>query len=269
MTRSLAAHNIYVEGNDDREILSIWFPQLPFKTVGGKDEVRKQVEKDESLGKKSHGLLDRDFATDNEVTDSRKPGSRLIIMRRYCIENYLLEPDIIASAVKLLPDVSNRLPDWLDEDHTRRRLCEWADELALYAAANSIIAEWRERIMFDQQLGFLRYFGPLPPIVCAEVLASLQRRLASLTPIDQIEGILSARFALVRVDVKDWDGLQRWINGKVLLESYLFPHVFESAGLSKARTRDLLIESGRTRIPTEIREIARVFESSLNPENEP
>jgi hypothetical protein len=269
MTRSLAAHNIYVEGDDDLQVLSHWFPHLQFTVVGGKDQVRSHVSRDENRARASHGLLDRDFAPDDEIADSRKAGSRLVIMRRYCIENYLLEPDIIASAVKSLPDASNRLLDWLDEDHTRRRLCEWADELALYAAANSIIAEWRERIMFDQQLGFLRYFGPLPPVARTEVLASLQRRLASLTPIDQIEGILDARFALVRVDVKDWDGLQRWINGKVLLDSYLFPNVFELAGLSKIRSRDLLIESGRTQIPTELGEIAKVFESSQNLENEP
>ena len=103
------------------------------------------------------------------------------------IENYLLEPTIIATAVsQLIPHADvDEVRIWLDETHVRQRIHEWAEELALYAAANSIISDWRNTIMFDRQLGFLRYFGPLPPLSQGQVVQSLQRRLASLTPTDQ------------------------------------------------------------------------------------
>ena len=252
MTDSLSLHNIYVEGDDDINILSRWFPRLQFKRAGGKDEVKRKVERDDE----SYGLLDRDFATDGQVAASREPDSRLIIMHCYCIENYLLEPAIIATAIGQLQSQAD-LRDWLDEAYTPQKLEGWAKEIALYAAANSIISEWRDRIQYDRGLGFLRYFGPLPPIPRTEVVKSLQRRLAALTPADQIEAILDDQYAQVSSDIVGWNGLQRWINGKVLLENYLYPQVFEPAGLSQSRARDLLIEAGRHHVPAELQELAR------------
>jgi hypothetical protein len=197
MTDSLSLHNIYVEGNDDIKILSRWFPRLQFVKARGKDSVKSKVEGDIN----SFGLLDRDFATEEDVAASREPGSRLAIMQRYCIENYLLEPSIIATAIR---DLAGHPPDWLEETHIRRSLEEWASEVTLYAAANSIISEWRDRIQYDQKLGFLHYSGPLPPISRAEVVESLRRRLAALTPADQIEMLLDARHAQVSADIMEW-----------------------------------------------------------------
>jgi hypothetical protein len=250
MTDSLSLHNIYVEGNDDIKILSRWFPRLQFVKARGKDSVKSKVEGDIN----SFGLLDRDFATEEDVAASREPGSRLAIMQRYCIENYLLEPSIIATAIR---DLAGHPPDWLEETHIRRSLEEWASEVTLYAAANSIISEWCDRIQYDQKLGFLHYFGPLPPISRAEVVESLRRRLAALTPADQIEMLLDARHAQVSADIIEWNGLHRWINGKVLLERYFYPHVFEPGGPSQSRVRDLLIEAGRRHVPAELQELAQ------------
>jgi hypothetical protein len=124
--------------------------------------------------------------------------------------------------------------------------------LALYAAANAIVAQWRERITLDRELGFLRYFGPLPPVSREEVLNSLRRRLAALTPMDEIETLLDTNYRQITADIQTWDGLHRWINGKVLLEEYLYPKVFGQTGLSQARVRDLLIETGCMHIPGEL-----------------
>jgi hypothetical protein len=253
MTRSLALYTIYVEGDDDRDILSPWFPHLQFKTAGGKDKVRRTVDEDQA----SYGLLDRDFAPEDQVAASREPHSRITIMQRYCIENYLLEPVIITAAVNPLRPITKSLQAWFDEAHVRQMLHQWASELALYAAANSIISQWRDRIMLDKQLGFLRYFGPLPPVSCVDVLASLQRRLAALTPAAQIEAELDARYTQVAMDTSGWEGLQRWISGKVLVEDYLYHHVFEPAGFSQSRSRALLIEAGRQHIPSELQELAQ------------
>ena len=254
MTRSLSLRTIYVEGDDDVAVLSRWFPQLEFEAGGGKEQVRRKVTRNPA----SYGLLDRDFTPDAEVEASREPHSRVVVMRRYTIENYLLEPTIIATAVsQLIPHAGvNEVRIWLDETHARQGIHEWAEELALYAAANSIISDWRNSIMFDRQLGFLRYFGPLPPLSQGQVIQSLQRRLASLTPIDQIDAVLDARYEQVMVDLRSWDGLQRWIHGKVLLEDYLYPQVFEVFGLSQSRLRDLLIEAGRKHPSLELQELA-------------
>ncbi len=254
MTRSLSLQNIYVEGDDDVAVLSRWFPHLQFKPVDGKDNVRKKVKQDPA----SHGLMDRDFTPEGDVQASREPGSRVVIMRRYAIENYLLEPAIIAATVsQLRTSAGAEIQAWLEQAHTRQRMRAWAGELALYAAANSIISEWRDTVMSDRQLGFLRYFGPLPPIPQTQVVESLRRRLDALAPADQIETVLDTRYEQVRADLTEWEGLHRWSNGKVLLEKYVYPRVFEALGFSQARLRDLLIEAGRGCIPAELEELAR------------
>jgi hypothetical protein len=253
MTRSLSLHNIYVEGDGDVAVLSRWFPRLQFRAAGGKDQVRKKVRQDPE----SCGLSDRDFSTDEEVHASREADSRVVITRRYTIENYLLEPATIAAAVKRLVSFidDEEIPAWREEAFVQQKIQEWAEELALYAAANSIISEWRNTITLDRELGFLQYLGPLPPIPYAQVVESLRRRLAALTPAEQIEAVLDPRYDKVRTDLISWDGLQRWVHGKILLEGYLFPRVFEPVGFSQARLRDLLIEVGREHIPSELREL--------------
>jgi hypothetical protein len=254
MTRSLSLQNIYVEGDSDVAVLSRWFPHLQFVAAGGKEGVRGKVKLDSA----SYGLLDRDFTSEDEVHASREPGSRVAIMRRYTIENYLLEPAIIAAAVrKLGTPTGAEIQVWPDESQAQQKIHAWAAELALYAAANSIISQWRSTIMHDRQLGFLRYFGPLPPVSQAQVVESLRRRLVALTPADQIEAVLSTRYERIKVDLGEWEGLHRWSHGKVLLENYLYPRVFEALKLSQARLRDLLIEAGRGCIPAELEELAQ------------
>jgi len=260
MTNPLALRQVYVEGDEDVAVLSRWFPRVQFASVTGKDKVKSEV--DRLAG--GCGLLDRDFATDQDVEASRALDSRLVIMRRYAIENYLLEPDIVAAAVgELAASFPDQMASWQDEDRVRTSILTWAGELALYAAANSIIFRWREAIQNDKELGFLRYFGPLPPLPREEVVASLQRRLAALPDATAIEQILDARHQEVAQCVAEWDGAHRWINGKVLLEDYLYPRAFQAARLSQARLRDLLIEAGRQRVPVELRELADGWTSAI------
>ncbi len=95
MTTALTLRTIHVEGGADFAVLSRWFPAVQFKGASGKDKVRSKVEHSTS----DCGVLDRDFATDEQVQASNAPESRIAILSRYCIENYLLEPDIIVAAL--------------------------------------------------------------------------------------------------------------------------------------------------------------------------
>ncbi len=208
---------VYVEGDDDINILSRWFPAIQLKAANGKDAVMAKVERDP----KALGVRDRDFASDKEVSDSREPASRVAILKRYCIENYLLEPNIISAAVVGFAAHGRELAAWTDEGHVRTQIRAWGQELALYAAANSIVNEWRGIIEAD----FLRYFGPLPALSYAAVLGAMQERLRLLTRPEDLPAALKARHQEVQSDVANWDGLHRWINGKVLLEECLYPQV--------------------------------------------
>jgi len=248
MTHPLTTKTVYVEGDDDVGILQIWFPGIPFTKAGGKDEVAKRTKADTAC----YGLKDRDFADDAAVVASRAPDSRLTLLRRYCIENYLLEPDIIAGAVRAMPALAPDLVGWTDETFVRQQLTQWGAELALYAAANSIVADWQQIVKAD----FLLYFSRLPPWPRAQVIQELQRRLAALSRPEVVEDALDTRYSQIQQDIAAWDGLHRWIIGKVLLEQYLYPQVFKPTGLAQARLRDALIEAGKGRVPAELQELA-------------
>jgi len=248
MTHPLTTKTVYVEGDDDVRILQAWFPNIQFTSAGGKDKVAGRTEQHPAC----FGLKDRDFADDAVVAAGRAPGSRLALLRRFCIENYLLEPDIIAGAVRAMSALAPGLAGWTDETFVRQQLTQWGAELALYAAANAIVAEWRQTVEAD----FLRYFGPLPPLPRDQVIQELQRRLASLIRPEEVENVLEARLRQIQQDITAWDGLHRWINGKALLEKCLYPRVFEPTGLSQARLRDALIEAGKGHVPAELQELA-------------
>lgn len=251
MNHPLTTKTVYVEGDDDVHILQAWFPNIQFTTAGGKDEVAKRTKADTAC----YGLKDRDFADDAAVAASRAPDSRLSLLRRFCIENYLLEPDIIAGAVRAMSALAPGLAGWTDETFVRQQLTQWGAELSLYAAANAIVAEWRQVVEAD----FLSYFGPLPPLQPlsrVQVIQELQRRLAALSRPEVVEDALEMQYSQIQQDIAAWEGLHRWINGKVLLEKCLYPRVFESTRLAQSRLRDALIKAGERHIPAELQELA-------------
>lgn len=249
MNRLLTPGAIFVEGDSDQKILASWFPYLQFVAAGGKNNVRKRVEQIVT----SWGALDRDFADDTEVNRSRLPGSRLILLRRYCIENYLLEPAMIATVAGLLVDRFPSLQPWTEQSYITQQLLQWANELAIYAAANRLIALWK--VIIDDD--FVRYFGPLPPWPREQVLTLLSIRLAKLPSATELETLLDATYAEVSQDLSTLAGVHRWINGKVLLEEFLYPRVFNIHNFPQTRLRDELIRAGYHATPGELTELAQ------------
>ncbi|MCE7990045.1 MAG: DUF4435 domain-containing protein [Caldilinea sp. CFX5] len=249
MNRLVTPGAIFVEGDSDRDILARWFPHLQFVVVNGKNNIHRRVEQVQQ----SWGLLDRDFADEAIVTTSRLPESRVFVLHRYCIENYLLEPATIATVAGLLVNRSPALQPWTDETHVAEQLLRWGAELAIYAAANRLVANWRAIIDDD----FVRYFGPLPPLPREQVLVALSTRLAKLPKAADLPALLEANHSEILSDLSAIEGVHRWINGKVLLEEFLYPHVFKLHNFSQSRLRDELIKAGIHAIPQELVELAQ------------
>lgn len=251
---ALTPFSIFVEGKDDLAVLKRWVPNLPFECAGGKDNVRSKIKP----GSTHWGLLDRDFASNEQVRVSRQPGSHVILLQRYCIENYLLEPAIIAVVAQTFINQHPPLAQWTEAGMIGETLMRWGSELAIYTAANAIIDQWSSAIGGD----FLSYWKLLPPQSRVAVLTELQnrlRRLQRLPSIESIEKGLETLYTQVRSEIVNWDGLHRWINGKVLLEGYLYPQVFQSIGLSQQRLRDALIEAGTQQVPDELAQLAELW----------
>ena len=71
------------------------------------------------------------------------------------------------------------------------------------------------------------------------------------------------RYTQVQADLQEWAGLHRWINGKVLLEAFLYPQVFSPLGVSQVRMRDELIAAGMSRVPGELVDLAQRWSSPM------
>ena len=90
---------VLVEGPDDVDVLETWYlerlPELLFFPAGGYSEVESRLQELSVLRQdvSVYGIRDRDFHEDAYVQNALdNPNSRLFLLRRYSIENYLLEP---------------------------------------------------------------------------------------------------------------------------------------------------------------------------------
>ena len=122
---------VLVEGEDDRDVLRDWFKeflsQVEFFACGGISNLNKLLEELLNRGKmkRAYGITDRDFRSEAEVNSSYAEDSHSFILRRYALENYLLEPKPLWELMKLWDKkITDTMPDeqtmanWL-LDHCR------------------------------------------------------------------------------------------------------------------------------------------------------
>ena len=154
-----ASVKVYVEDSADT-IWSVWFPPdrgVQFENAGSKSQARNKVQDDVKKGFLSFGVVDRDFDDDAIVEQSLAQDSHVCILRRYAVENYLLEPQAVADTVARLPAVSRSEPEWKDPAYVEQTVLAWAYQLRFYAAANYLIDGWNRHILL------LRFFRPGQP----------------------------------------------------------------------------------------------------------
>lgn len=109
---------VLVEGDDDRYVLREWFKEvlseIEFYDCGGINNLNKWLEELLIHGtlKRAYAITDGDFRDETEVSDSYAEGSHLVILRRYALENYLLEPKPLWEVLTLRhPAIKVDLPD--------------------------------------------------------------------------------------------------------------------------------------------------------------
>ncbi len=138
---------IFVEGQDDLSVFDEWFEEYldeiyfysqPGK--GGCEKVKKLLEEtlEKSHKKEIYGIIDRDFRSELEIADSMSETSHLFILKRYAIENYLLEPSAVWEELRLFPSKSFGV---FDLDAVEKTLYEICDNLKTVMAANWVILE--------------------------------------------------------------------------------------------------------------------------------
>ncbi len=136
---------VLVEGEDDRYVLREWFsemlPEMEFYECGGISNLNKWLNELLTVGtlKRAYGITDRDFREQAEVDGSYAKDSHLFILRRYALENYLLEPLPLWQLMKLWDQrIVSILPD---EQALAVWLLEHCRQLKSLMAANWLFYE--------------------------------------------------------------------------------------------------------------------------------
>ena len=154
---------VLVEGRDDCGVLREWFeeqrPELEFCDTGGKAHLQPLLNLaiQYSSLKRVFAISDRDFCTDDEVTASYADGSHLFFLRRYALENYLLEPAPLRQIFKI-----QEPSRFSDEAVVTNRLLDLCRKVKSLMAANWLL--WEEnRLAYSEgaSLGHLSFFGSL------------------------------------------------------------------------------------------------------------
>ena len=107
-----------VEGISDREIFQEWYrdvrDRLEFYAcdeASGDEGVEKLLSLLHESTNNAFGIVDRDFRPDEAVEKCYSdPDVRLFILRRYAIENYLLEPAAIREELRLYYGPKHTVP---------------------------------------------------------------------------------------------------------------------------------------------------------------
>jgi hypothetical protein len=134
---------VFVEGKTDEYVFTQWYgkelDKILFHQCGGSPKVKKWLNDLAVRNIPAHGVIDRDFLTDEEISVLEQTAG-LYVLSRYAIENYLLEPNAVFEELKTCRGMD---PDFCVSDAVAMkdellRLCR---KLKTLMAANWVILE--------------------------------------------------------------------------------------------------------------------------------
>ena len=137
---------VLLEGDTDLYAFNEWFLEreadVYFHVPGGGNagvEAFLQQALAVSSTRRVYGIIDRDFRADAEVEAClNDPHSHLFILRRYSLENYLLEPDAIREELRPFYGAEFVIPD---VDKIQNDLLQMCRGLGAAMAANWTLLE--------------------------------------------------------------------------------------------------------------------------------
>jgi hypothetical protein len=203
-----ADHLLLIEGESDREILTVWFPELlsdPRVEVAighGGDNARFAGRINEWLQavdrqhrRRVRYLRDRDELS-GENLDRLERIREVHVLRRRELENYLLDPHAVAAAM-----VERQLPSpaLIDADAVGRALREGADRLKPVVILKRIVGELASRRLVDREL--------VADLVQQGVtLERFRAAVAQRLPSEQLLDEIKQRWAAAEKDLEDnWE----------------------------------------------------------------
>jgi len=136
---------VFLEGKEDVEVFETWFIEelahIYFYACGGSIKVANLLEETlaKSHQKAIYGIIDRDFRPAAEVNATiNDESAHLFILKRYALENYLLEPPAVWEELRIYPSDSFNIPD---AEAMAKDLLALCNQLTTIMAANWAIYE--------------------------------------------------------------------------------------------------------------------------------
>ncbi|MCK6625955.1 MAG: DUF4435 domain-containing protein [Anaerolineae bacterium] len=206
---------ILVEGDDDVEVFRIWYrdrlSQVEFYPAEGYSRVEAFLNEilDNSSTKQAYALIDRDFRNETEVeAPLTDPEAHLFILRRYALENYLLEPIAVFEELRTYYGENFAIADSQAMEESLLNLC---NQLKPVIAANWIF--WDENITGD--INSIRYFdNSFPTDDRALLIRETARRLQCLEA--EAEQKLVAKEAILNQILVNLNSAYTRVDGKRL-----------------------------------------------------
>ncbi|MEO7716744.1 MAG: DUF4435 domain-containing protein [Capsulimonas sp.] len=134
---------VLVEGADDAEVFEELYldrlSKIAFFPTGGDERLEALLQEllTQRPDVESFGIRDRDFQSDTDVEASlTASGSRLFVLRRYCIENYLLEPLVVWYVLRVY--LSKAFP-WSSVKQAEEHLLKLCADMRTMMAANFVL----------------------------------------------------------------------------------------------------------------------------------
>lgn len=216
-----------------RDVIEFFSPEIPQGRSGVENLLNRILARSTSPNPREYGIVDRDFRDDAEVEASlNDPARHLFILRRYCIENYLLEPAAVAEEVRVLSVPNANAPDAQVMEAELLQMCR---RLHTMMAANWVFSE----------AGRGRHFSEGHQPVDREATIARVVEELGCTPAEA-ETAVSEKEAAIEPLLSSLGSAYRRINGKHLL--FQIHQTFIRSGVTRDQLRSLLARAVRERV---------------------
>ncbi len=218
---------------DRRDVIEFFSPEVPQGRSGVENLLNRILARSPSSNPREYGIVDRDFREDAEVEAALSdPNTHLFILRRYCIENYLLEPAAVAEEVRVLSAPNMDAPDAQVMEAELLQMCR---NLHTMMAANWVFSE----------AGRGRHFPEGHQLMDREaVMARVVEGLGCTTA--KAEPAVSEKEVAIEPLLSSLEGAHQRINGKHLL--FQIHQTFIRSGITRDQFRNLLARAVRERV---------------------
>jgi len=248
---------VFVEGDSDKEVLETLFPEyrkrISFIQTQGVSSLmginQKVADLLEQASKYSSFYLirDRDFLTDQQIEELRRQyNNRIYVWKRFHIENYFLDSNLIFSVLKDLRNLTFK-----DEQSIEKELLKIANELK-----EQLIADWINYEL-TREIGRLDFKVGGDGILEEKMVARINEKLRKLnTQLSDKE--VKKRFFEKRKEIENRWRIGEW---KILCPGRNILKRFTSRlnGINYLNFRNLLITKMKkfSKIPEDFKEVIR------------